>query len=158
VELLQVAMGGDEPYAEMGIPRVGNAKKFAHARIMKSSMHLEYVESEKIKNEQGDSLLEGLPRLDFIKCDVEGMEFAVFSSLMHTLQKHSPVLLCELGDLQERKKLYELVAPLGYQMYQLKNKKLYPLDLFSPDKPISHNHYFIPAGKKAGMQHLIEHL
>ena len=44
VELLQVAMGGDEPFVEMGIPKVNNVKKFAYARIKKSNELLDYVE------------------------------------------------------------------------------------------------------------------
>ena len=155
VDLLQVALGGDGNYVEMGIPKVNNMKKFAYARVMKASAHLEYVESEKIKNESGDSLFKDLPRLDFIKCDVEGLEVPVFASMMTTLDKYHPILLCELADDNERIKLYEMIAHLGYHVYSLNNKKLHPLNVYSNEKTISHNHYFLPEQHEGRLRHLI---
>jgi FkbM family methyltransferase len=155
VDLLQVAMGGDAEYVEMGIPRVNNIKKFAYARVMKISTHMEYIESEKIKNESGDHLFKDLPRLDFIKCDVEELEVPVVTSLMKTLERHRPILLCELANDNERIKLYEMIVHLGYQVYALENKKLYLLDVHSDKKTISHNHYFIPQKHQERLRHLI---
>jgi FkbM family methyltransferase len=154
VVLYQVALGGDEDYVEMGIPRVNNLKKFAYARIMKSSSHLEYMETEKVKNESGDHLFKELPRLDFIKCDVEGLEVSVFSSMMQVVETHRPMLLCELGDKKDRIRLYEMLLPAGYSCYILKNKKLYPLDIYSDATAISHNHYFITGQRKNEIKHL----
>ena len=144
VVLKQVALGGDGDFVEMGIPQVNKMKKFAYARVMQSSAHLEYIESEKVKNETGDHLFLNLPRVDFIKCDVEGLEVPVFSSMMNTLEKHHPILLCELADNKERIALYEMIKHLGYESYILKNKKLFWLDVYSEERAISHNHYFIP--------------
>jgi hypothetical protein len=139
----------------MGIPKVNNMKKFAYARVMEVSTHLEYIESEKIKNESGDHLFKDLPGLDFIKCDVEGLEVPVFASMMKTLEKHHPILLCELADDNERIKLYEMIGHLGYHVYALYNKKLFLLDVYSNKKAISHNHYFIPQQHVERLKHLI---
>jgi len=155
VELLKVALGGDGEYVEMGIPKVNNMKKFAYARVMKASADLEYTESEKIKNESGEKLFSNLPRLDYIKCDVEGLEVPVFASMLNVLEKFHPILLCELADDKERIKFFEMIAHLGYHCYALRNKKLYPLDVYSDQKAISHNHYFIPANHEERLKHLI---
>lgn len=155
IELLQVALGGDSEYVEMGIPRVDNTKKFAYARVMKHSGHLEYIESVKVKNESGDALFYKLPRLDFIKCDVEGLEVQVFASMKETLTKHQPILLCELASKEERTAFFELVRPLGYATFHLLNGKLHPLDVHSDVTAISHNHYFIPAGHRQRLVALI---
>jgi FkbM family methyltransferase len=155
VVLKQVALGGNGDFVEMGIPQVNNMKKFAYARVMQSSTHLEYVESEKVKNETGDNLFISLPRLDFIKCDVEGLEVPVFSSMMRVLEKYTPTLLCELGDIKDRIALYEMIKPLGYGVYILKNKKLHLLDVHSDERPISHNHYFIPQQRAEKIKQLI---
>ncbi len=40
VTLYQYAMGGDTEFVEMGIPKVNNVKKFAYARIMRTSTFL----------------------------------------------------------------------------------------------------------------------
>jgi FkbM family methyltransferase len=147
ISLFQNAMGADSEYVEMGIPRVNNIKKFAYARAVESSTFLEYVESERVKNLRGDESFFQLPRVDFIKCDVEGLEISVFQSLLKTIQKHRPVILCELGDPQDRKKLLDILGPFSYQMFYLKDKKLNPLEPFSDIRPVSHNHYFIPENR-----------
>ncbi len=144
VELLQLALGGTGEFVEMGIPSIAGNKKFAYARVKESSAYLDYVESEKVKNETGDHLFENLPHLEFIKCDVEGLEVSVFSSMMQTVKKHLPVLLCELADQKDRVLLFEMLSPLGYKAYMLNQKQLQPLDIYGEDRPISHNHYFIP--------------
>ena len=155
VALHQLAMGGDSEFVEMGIPEVNKVKKFAYARIKKSNETLDYVESEKVKNESGDQLFINLPRLDFIKCDVEGLEIAVFDAMMHTVEKFRPILLCELADKNERKKLGDKLEPFGYKDYILENKKLYSADTYPEKKAISHNHYFIPAARENRIRNFI---
>jgi len=144
VTLHQLAMGGDSDFVEMGIPEVNKIKKFAYARIKKSNEYLDYVETEQVRNESGDRLFLELPRLDFIKCDVEGLEISVFSAMMKTVEKFRPILLCELADKNERLKLAGMLAPFGYKTYILEHKKLYLADIHPEIKAVSHNHYFIP--------------
>ncbi len=156
VQLLQVALGGEGEYVEMGIPKVGNNKQFAYARIMKDDTQFEYFEQVKVKNESGDGLFLDLPRLDFIKCDVEGLEVKVFSSMMATIAKHRPILLVELVDKNERKKFFEMLKPLGYEVFQLVSGQLHPLDVYGEVFPVSHNHYFIPAGRREKLAPLMK--
>jgi len=155
VKLYQLALGGKGEFVEMGIPEVNKMKKFGYARVVESSAGLQFVETEKVRNEQGDHLFLDLPRLDFIKCDVEGLEVPVFASMMKTLAKHLPVLLCELADKGDRITLYEMLRPMGYKIFFLQNKKLYSLDAYSDAKPISHNHYFIPLTQVKRLDHLV---
>jgi FkbM family methyltransferase len=155
ITLYPYAMGGDSPYVAMGIPKVNNAKKFAYARIMRSSTFLEYVESEQVKNVNGDELFSELSRLDFIKCDVEGLEISVIQSFSESIAKHRPIILCELSNPKERKDLFELFAPFNYRMYYLENKKLKNLHVDSTVDPVSHNHYFIPEIRLESLAQLI---
>ena len=155
VTLYQNAMGADTEFVEMGIPMVNNVKKFAYARAVESSTFLNYVESERVKNLRGDEFFLSLKRLDFIKCDVEGLELAVFRSFLETIQKQKPTILCELGDPQDRKKLLDLLEPYSYRLFYLENKKLKPLDPSSEIRPVSHNHYFIPQDRLKHLDGLI---
>jgi len=63
-------MGGDGPWVEMGIPRIGSMKKFAYARVMDSNTTLEYIESEKGAERIRRPPVPRIARVDFIKCDV----------------------------------------------------------------------------------------
>ena len=155
ITLYPYAMGGESEFVEMGIPRVNQVKKFAYARIMRSSTFMEFVESEQVKNVYGDELFHSLPRVDFIKCDVEGLEMAVMQSFQETIRKHHPVILCELSDPQERKHLLDWLAPLAYRLYYLENKKLKPLPSDSAIDPVSHNHYFVPDNRAGSLFHVI---
>jgi FkbM family methyltransferase len=155
VELMQVALGGEGDYVEMGIPRVGNNKQFAYARIKRAGEPYVYVESVKVRNASGDALFSGLPRLDFIKCDVEGLEIQVFTSMMETLRKHRPILLAELVDKGERIRFFEMIRPMGYEVFYLVSGKLRPLDIYGDVFPVSHNHYFIPDGRKRRLKEVM---
>jgi FkbM family methyltransferase len=148
VTVYPVALGGKGEYVEMGIPQVGQKKRFAYARVIESSPTLDYVESEKVKNWQGDNLFKGLQRLDFVKCDVEGLEFSVMSSMIRTIEKYKPILLCEFFDREERIKLFELLHPMGYQLYKLEAGKWHAIDVYAEGSVISQNNYFIPAGRR----------
>jgi FkbM family methyltransferase len=156
VTIYRVALGGKGEYVEMGIPEVDQSKKFAYARVMESSPGLQYIESEKVVNKSGDELFNELTRLDFVKCDVEGLEYPVFLSMMATLKTHHPILLCEFFDRNERIKLYELLLPLGYQVFQLDKHKWHALDVYAEGNIASQNYYFIPAGQRERLKHLFQ--
>lgn len=143
VTLYKMALGGDGEYVEMGIPQVDNVKRFAHARLKEASPTLDFVTSEKVKNTSGDELFKDLPRLDYIKCDVEGLEYKVFATFLKTLEKHHPILLCELFDRDQRIQLFELLRPLGYKIYGLEHGQLIPIDVYAPGQIPSQNDYFI---------------
>jgi len=155
IRLEKVALGGEGKLVEIGIPRINNQKKFGYARIRQLSEYLEYAESEMVANITGDELLIDLDRIDFIKCDVEGAEVPVFKSMPGLLARHKPILLCELADQNERIKMFNLLREFDYAVYHLKNKKLFPIDVYSDAKPISHNHYFIPSIRLSVFEGLI---
>ena len=144
VTLYQVALGGDTDYVEMGIPDSSGSKHFAMARVIDANPHLHFSGSQKIKNEKGDRLFSDLPRLDYVKCDVEGLEYQVFASMTATLQKHHPVLLCEFFDRDMRLRFYELVKPFGYEPFALEKGMLIPIDVYAEGQIIAQNDYFVP--------------
>jgi FkbM family methyltransferase len=154
ITLFQNAMGADTEWVEMGIPQLNNVKKFAYARVKSTHTYLDYVESEKVKNVRGDELFQSLPRLDFIKCDVEGLELAVFESFLGSIGKFKPVILCELEEAKKRQTLLDLFAGFDYALYYLENKKLKALSPDSTVDPVSHNYYFIPQSRLQNLREL----
>lgn len=63
-------------------------------------------------------LFEGLDRLNYIKCDIEGFEYFVLSDMKDIIAKHKPIVQVEVWP-QEEKQLIELFNELGYQPYKL---------------------------------------
>jgi FkbM family methyltransferase len=154
VTIHKVALGGTGDYVEMGIPEIGRKKRFAYARVMDSTPGLRYVDTERVENHQGDSLFRDLKRLDFIKVDVEGLEFSVLSSMIQTISAYRPILLCEFFESEQRLKLYRLLQPLGYQVYRLESGKWQPIDVLGEGNAITQNNYFIAAGQRERLGHL----
>jgi len=144
VTLYKLALGGTGDYVDMGIPQVGAERRFAHARIKENNENLEFVRSENVKNEAGDNLFLQLPRLDYIKCDVEGFEYQVFASMLRTLEAHHPMLLCELFDRDLLIRFYELLQPFGYRAYTLANGALVPAEVYAEGQIPPDNYYFLP--------------
>ncbi len=62
-----------------------------------------------------DSL--NLPRCNFLKIDVEGMEIKVLKGAKDTIQKHKPLLYVENDMKENASKLVEHISTLGYKMY-----------------------------------------
>jgi FkbM family methyltransferase len=156
VTLYQVALGGSGDYVEMGIPRLGATRRFAFARIKENNDHLEFVGSEKVKNESGDRLFHQLPRVDYIKCDVEGFEYQVFASMPQTLETHRPMLLCELFDRVLLIRFFELLQPFDYRAYTLTGEGLTPLDVYAAGQIPSQNYYFLPARREDRFRSFIQ--
>jgi FkbM family methyltransferase len=155
VTLYQLALGGDADYVEMGIPQIGADRRFAHARIKQNNGHLQFVESERVKNERGDRLFLDLPRLDYIKCDVEGFEYAVFASMFRTLEVHRPTLLCEFWDRDLLIRFSELLQPLGYRAYLLEKNRLFSVNVHAEGQIPPRNYYFIPRQREDRVRSLI---
>lgn len=53
---------------------------------------------------------------DFVKCDVEGGEFDVFTGARKTLAAHRPIVVCEVHSQQNSELLTGLFADLGYSL------------------------------------------
>ncbi|MEO0629144.1 MAG: FkbM family methyltransferase, partial [Planctomycetota bacterium] len=81
---------------------------------------------------------QNVDRLDFIKCDVEGHEGAVFAASMDVIREHSPTVLIECEDRHASEDtphggvagLVGLFKPLGYRIRFFKGGELRPLSEF----------------------------
>ncbi|WP_037368041.1 FkbM family methyltransferase [Selenomonas ruminantium] len=70
-----------------------------------------------------------LPRCDFMKIDVEGMEQNVLQGARKTIEKYRPVIYMEADRPQKREKLLAYTKSLGYRIFD-HNAPLYNEDNF----------------------------
>lgn len=75
---------------------------------------------------RGSELFGNLPRLDFIKCDIEGYELHVMREMRPVLEKYHPTLLIETGG-ENRPQIISLLEELGYRGFTLENGQEMPL-------------------------------
>jgi FkbM family methyltransferase len=66
-----------------------------------------------------DDFLQTSPAPDFLKCDAEGAEVAVFQGAKRLLKEIRPILLCEIHSDENRRVLLEELARLGYKCESL---------------------------------------
>lgn len=75
-----------------------------------------FEQGHKVPTVRLDAFLD-LPRLKFMKVDVEGMECAVIEGARETLQRHKPILYVENDRLEKSRQLIELIGSCGYRLY-----------------------------------------
>lgn len=59
-----------------------------------------------------------MPRLDFLKIDVEGMELSVLKGARNTIEQHSPVLYVEADRPQQRGPLFDFLHKMEYRVWE----------------------------------------
>ncbi len=103
---------GQHGYLRTGLPFVFDADKEP------SLDTFEFKFDAKMK--KASELLKDIPKIDFIKCDIEGYEEFVIPELKNTIIKHKPILQIETTG--EHKKVVESVLfEIGYKKYELED-------------------------------------
>ncbi|MEO5905221.1 MAG: FkbM family methyltransferase [Saprospiraceae bacterium] len=72
---------------------------------------------------RGSMLLKDLPKIDYIKCDVEGYEEYVLPELREVIKEHKPLIQIETGG-SHKFVIFALLKELGYTQYGLFQQKL----------------------------------
>ena len=75
---------------------------------------------------RGSELFARLPRLDFIKCAIEGYEAVVMEEMRPLLERFRPTVLIETGG-ENRPRIVRLFTRLGYAGYTLDRGREIPL-------------------------------
>ena len=127
------------PYAlgtENKAIRLGNDTKKAqgyvgsgsHFVLDKKVNHSDSAETEfEAQMRRGSELFNHLPRLDFIKCDIEGYEVVVLKEIGMLIRKFKPILLIETRG-KNRAELLDFFQKLDFQTFVLNGEQLKPTD------------------------------
>jgi len=141
-EVMPFALGEKEGKIKMGMPEKDGIIHHGMTKVADASSDnfVEYFEAEmKIP----DILFANIPKIDFIKCDVEGYEQHVFSNMLGIIKSHKPLVQSELSGKDNRLAVYNMFNSLSYRCYQLENGELIEKDetkLFEKDTDF----YFMP--------------
>ncbi len=74
---------------------------------------------------RGSELFGALPRLDFIKCDIEGYETIVLPEMEPVIMRHRPILQVELHG-KGRKAMFQFFRERGFEAWELTDWTLHP--------------------------------
>lgn len=95
---------------------------------------------------KGSELFAHLPKLDYIKCDIEGYETVVLPEMQSVLEQYKPMVQLETwGD--QLLTMYHFFKGLGYQTFYLEKGRLYPLENKPESRWGESDLLFVPAQK-----------
>jgi FkbM family methyltransferase len=153
VEIMAEALSDKPGSAKLVVPMKKDSKmapSLAHLADV-SPEGAAIVDSVTVDTLDGFVARKGISRVDFIKCDVEGGEPAVFAGARETLQRFKPVVLCEiyrghlskLGSTPEA--LKRMFDDLGYETFVYENGALARAESIFKD----HNYFFIHPNRQS---------
>lgn len=97
-----------------------------------------------------------IQRLDFLKCDAEGAELAIFQGGLETIQQFLPIIFAELYEPWCRKFGYDpdsvidLLSPYGYGCYLVGNGTVQEIHHIVKDEE-NYNFYFLHKDKHSAI-------
>ena len=128
VTLYNVALGSEAGKLKMGTPKVNGVFRHGLTKVVSDEEAKTMEQVYEVEVKVPDVLFKGLKQLNFVKCDVEGFEVYLFPNLIQTLERFKPVIQIEISTEVNRKAIFELLQPLGYHIFHLKNDQLIGLD------------------------------
>jgi FkbM family methyltransferase len=127
ITLYQTALGAENKNIEMGTPVIDGVFRHGLTHVLDNDENNSQLATFEAEMKIPDELFANISKLDFIKCDVEGYEVHLFPHLLNTIKKFKPIIQIEISSTPNRNEIYNLLAPLGYHAFGLKNDDLIAL-------------------------------
>jgi len=121
VEIHNVALGKESGEVTMVLPKSNGMIRTGLPYISKNTEQSEYP-TQKVKIVHPTSLMTGLSKIDYIKCDVEGYEWIIFQELEEILKEYKPIVQIEISE-ENKVNMLELFTNLDYVQFGIKNFK-----------------------------------
>jgi FkbM family methyltransferase len=117
------ALGLEHKMIELVLPKSDGVFRTGLAHIQQADE--KNTESYIFQTEMiiGSSLLIDLPKLNYIKCDIEGYEEFVLPELRGVIDKFKPILQVET-DGKAKKIIFDMMTELGYIQYSVYKNKM----------------------------------
>lgn len=96
---------------------------------------------------KGSELFADLPKLDYIKCDIEGYETVVFAEMRNVIEKYQPLVQLETWG-EQLTTMYTFFKSLNFQAYFLENKSLKALESKPQARWGESDILFVPPSKR----------
>lgn len=144
VNVIPYALGEASATVQMGIPDSADPHRHGHTQILPDADDAGRSETFEAEVRTPGDLFGDLPRLDYVKCDVEGHEGVVVPAMEALLREHRPIVQVEVAE-DNRRPLYEMMEGMGYQAYYVRDGEQVPVQSPTDDtqgdwifRPVSH--------------------
>lgn len=116
VTIHNVALGTEEGIVTMVFPETDGMIRTGLPHIASSEAEKKEHRTQDVPLVQGSKLLGDLSKIDYIKCDIEGYEFHVFSEIKPLVEAKRPYVQIEI-DPQNLDKMLAYFSELNYLQY-----------------------------------------
>jgi FkbM family methyltransferase len=120
VKTYNVALGMEEGKTIMVLPSDNGMIRTGLPHIAKNDAELQKYDNQEVAIVRGSVLLKDLPKIDYIKCDIEGFEGVVFKEIEPIIQKFKPFVQLEISN-ENKEEILQLFSKNGYQQYGVAN-------------------------------------
>ena len=126
VDILPYALGAAEGEIRMGNATVRTGGYFGTGQnfVMEAGAEADVEFTAEMR--RGSVLFADLPKIDFIKCDIEGYEGVVIPELRPLIERHLPTVLIETGG-DTRTAIADFFESRGYRGFTLCDGRMKPL-------------------------------
>ncbi len=116
VKVLHTALGQENGEITMVLPKSGGIMRTGLPHVMTEEEKQSDMDRQVVPLTHAGELFAGLDKIDYIKCDIEGYEWAVFQLIKESLEKHQPTIQVEIGP-ENRTQMNEMLSSIGYKLY-----------------------------------------
>jgi FkbM family methyltransferase len=132
VELRPIGLGKEKGRAMLTFPDSDLARGTAIKEIGDKILSEKGTRTIEIEIDSLDNLIQDLPRPDFIKIDVEGMEFDVLCGMHNTIRKYKPRLFVEIhgtgkgiqSKIENAQRVIDFLIQKGYSIYHVETESV----------------------------------
>lgn len=154
VFLHNCALGDIDQQVKMSIPIENGVVRHGLTKVDDGSNVELAALSYTVDMKRGDDLFTSIPKVDYIKIDVEGYEQFVLQSIKQTITSSYPFIQIELGGDENRRNSYTFLTELGYSAYKLHQQNLHSF----PNNELSslqQDLYFVHKSRKEEVNNLL---
>lgn len=129
ISLLHCALGEENKEVTMATPGRFGYLRTGLPHIVsdaETSTNNNYEYMFKASMKRGSELFEDIPKIDFIKCDIEGYEEVVLPEMKNLLNKFKPIIQLETWG-EHKSKTETFLLSIGYQIFDVEHNKLKPI-------------------------------
>jgi FkbM family methyltransferase len=144
VTTYNVALGMEEGKTVMVLPTENGMIRTGLPHIAKNDSELKKYDNQEVAIVKGSELLKDLPKIDYIKCDIEGFEGVVFKEIEPIIEKFKPFVQLEISS-ENKNDLLQLFARHGYQQYGISS---YQFIKESGSQQEEGDYFFVPSERE----------
>ena len=122
VELHNVALGANEGSITMVLPQTNGMLRTGLPHIMRAEEKSTTEKTQIVQMLKTSAFFNKLEQIDYIKCDIEGHEWEVFSTIKEILAKKRPIVQLEI-DPRNEENMFDLFEGLDYIRCGLKTNQ-----------------------------------